>query len=128
MSESKQSFTVKDRRHFTTDGERKEAVEDAPAAEAAPELAATPGTSQGTERPGVDFVSFVVSLAAQASALLAPSEGQRDLDGARHVIGILEMLKEKTQGRRSPEEDGVLDELLYQLRMAYVEVSKRSQP
>ena len=36
------------------------------------------------------------------------------------MIGILEMLKDKTEGRRSAREEQVLDGLLYELRMAYV--------
>ena len=42
------------------------------------------------------------------------------LEEARSLIGILEMLKDKTEGRRTPREDQVLDGLLYELRMAYV--------
>jgi hypothetical protein len=36
------------------------------------------------------------------------------------VIGLLEVLRDKTEGRRTPEEDGLLDSILYELRMAYV--------
>ena len=36
------------------------------------------------------------------------------------MIGVLEMLKDKTEGRRTPQEDQLLDGLLYELRMAYV--------
>jgi hypothetical protein len=36
------------------------------------------------------------------------------------MIAILEMLRDKTQGRRSSEEDEVLESILYQLRMAYL--------
>ena len=42
------------------------------------------------------------------------------LEGARSFITLLEVLQEKTQGRRTPEEDRVLEGLLYELRMAYV--------
>ena len=37
---------------------------------------------------------------------------------------ILEMLSDKTEGRRTPQEDEVLKGLLYELRMAYVEKSR----
>ena len=36
------------------------------------------------------------------------------------MIGVLDMLKDKTEGRRTPAEDEILDGLLYELRMAYV--------
>ena len=43
------------------------------------------------------------------------------LEAARQIISILEMLEEKTRGRRTPEESRILDELLFQLRMGYVQ-------
>jgi hypothetical protein len=46
-----------------------------------------------------------------------PGEALRE---ARSVIGVLEMLKDKTEGRRTSDEDQVLEGLLYELRMAYV--------
>ena len=127
MSESKQTFTVKDRRQFTAEGERKASAEDAdPAAtpSRAPRATITegPGSDRGVGE--VDFASFLVSLAAQAGTMLAAEGDERDLAGARQIIGILEMLKGKTEGRRTPEEDQVFEGLLYQLRMAYVEFSK----
>ncbi len=46
------------------------------------------------------------------------------LEAARSVISILDMLKEKTEGRRTSAEETLLDELLFQLRMAYVEKTR----
>jgi hypothetical protein len=40
------------------------------------------------------------------------------------MIAILEMLRDKTEGRRTPDEDAVLDGLLYELRMGYVAVAR----
>ena len=45
---------------------------------------------------------------------------QEALAEARSLIGILEMLRDKTEGRRTPREEEVLEGLLYELRMAYV--------
>ncbi len=44
---------------------------------------------------------------------------------ARYAIDLLELLKEKTEGHRSPTESQLLDEILYDLRMRYVQVSRR---
>jgi hypothetical protein len=138
MSESKQGFTVKDRRQFNAEGERKASEEAAQTAapSAAPQpapnapdaatAASVPGHDEWRHRGDVDFASFLVSLAAQAGALMAPEGEGRDLDGARQIIGILEMLRGKTEGRRTPDEDRLVEGLLYQLRMAYLEVSKEA--
>lgn len=127
-------FTVNDRRHFTPEGQprQEDLPEEAapPAAEAAPSPT-TPDPSPARPRaagppPKADFASFVISLATQATFLLdgrglpegaPPEEG---LAGAQSIISILEMLQDKTEGRRTPEETGLLESLLYELRMAYV--------
>ena len=130
MSESEKSFTVSDRRHFTPDGRPREGEAgaretDQLRAEPPPEVAAG-----GRERPvggRVDFSSFLVSLAAQAGALLSGGSGEaagepgEALEGARSIISILEMLKDKTEGRRTEGEEALLADLLFQLRMAYLE-------
>jgi hypothetical protein len=113
MSDEKAGFTVTDRRHFAPDGKPRPEGDPTPVAE--------------PPRDAIDFVQFVVSLAAQASVLLRaptaePSETlpPPDREGARQIISILEMLKDKTEGRRTPEEERVLEEILFQLRLAYV--------
>jgi hypothetical protein len=129
MTEEPKSFTVKDRRHFTSDGRAREPGEDAPSEPAAPpppragEAGKPKGSARRPEGP-VDFGQFVLSLGAQASLLLSgPPEGEGAGDAlaeARTMIDVLEMLKDKTEGRRTPGEDQVLEGLLYELRMAYV--------
>jgi hypothetical protein len=82
----------------------------------------------------VDFASFLLSLGAQAGFLLGlvpgpgGAEPKLDLAAARSIISILEMLKDKTEGRRTPAEEQVLDSLLYDLRMAYVAGARAEQP
>lgn len=140
MSESDEKpFTVNDRRHFTADGDARDTpakaaapVEASPpgAGGAAGESPAEPAVSEGLpQRPAgpVDFASFLFSLGAQAGALLTGTgveEGMSAEDALAHaqqIIAILEMLQDKTQGRRTPDEDRLLEELLFQLRMAYVQ-------
>jgi hypothetical protein len=142
MTEEKKPFTVSDRRHFTAEGEaRRETVEEAaapappppprppdPEKRAAPSRLHTPGEEAPPpmpegETPPMDFIGLLVSLATQAGYLMSPEPGSGaapDLAGARAIIGLLEVLKDKTEGRRTPDEDRVLDGLLYELRMAFV--------
>jgi Domain of unknown function (DUF1844) len=92
---------------------------------------ASAGTNQEDEQGGLDFVGLLLSLGTQASMMLGggrgPGErpGPPDLPGARSIISLLEILAEKTVGRRTPEEDEVLDGLLYELRMQYVALTTR---
>jgi len=122
MTDEKKSYRVNDRRHFTPEGDA--VATDSGAAEpetegvgAAPDAHA-PGA--GPEPPA-DLVALIVSLGTQASALLGGVEGiEPDFRGARWLISILEMLQNKTEGRRTAEETEALETLLYELRMAYV--------
>jgi hypothetical protein len=136
MSESDDKpFIVNDRRHFTADGEARPAPETPPAAGPeepgeAPSPAAPPDDRpRGAGAPAgpVDFGSFVLSLGAQAGALLSGAGADEEvsqaeaLAHAQQIISILEMLQDKTHGRRTPDEDRLLEELLFQLRMAFVQ-------
>jgi Domain of unknown function (DUF1844) len=127
--EEKKPFEVKDRRHFTPEGEARQDAPEVPIAE--PELepkAAAPSDEEPSPHEP-DLVGLLLSLAAQASALLGMGEGEEDeqggpphvdLAGARGLIGLLEVLERKTKGNRTPEEDQVLTGILYELRMAYL--------
>ncbi len=77
-----------------------------------------------------DFLGLLISLGAQASTLLVggPEGEPRDLESARTLIELLGVLKEKTEGHRTPEEDQLLGGLLYELRMAYVQARKAGGP
>jgi hypothetical protein len=130
MSQTEKPFTVSDRRHFTPEGRpREEATEtptpEKPAPESGEERRTEADRPPAPEGPA-DFSQFVVGLAAQAGTLLSAEklpegvDAGEALEGARSVIAILEMLKEKTAGRLSGSEEALLDEILFQLRMAYV--------
>lgn len=141
MDEDK-PFTVRDRRKFTAEGDLKNDAVEVPAPAPPSEPADSP--ARGPEAPAadpaprseradvahgegkVDFAGFLVSLATQASVLLSTSEGdvRENLRGAQHLIGVLEMLEDKTSGRRTAEEQQLLEQLLYELRMAYVQRSR----
>jgi Domain of unknown function (DUF1844) len=78
----------------------------------------------------LSFTAFVVSLASSAAIhfgdLPDPSTGQLaevNLDGAAQMIDILALLEEKTRGNLTMEERQVLDQVLYELRLRFVEAS-----
>ena len=78
----------------------------------------------------IDFGGFVVGL--YQSALMAlgklayPDTGQvhQDLDAARHTIDVLVMLQSKTHGNLDEEEDRLLQGLVRELKLMYVETKK----
>ena len=72
---------------------------------------------------------FVMLGSTGAVALGSPDpvtgETQRDPVQAAAMIDLLLLLRERTEGHRTPEETQVLDELIYDLQLRYVEVMKR---
>ncbi len=76
----------------------------------------------------MNFEKFAASLymsALMQLGLAAPQGGkpQVDLIGARQTIDILGILQEKTKGNLTPAEESMLQNVLYELRMAYLEVT-----
>jgi hypothetical protein len=83
------------------------------------------------ELPEVDFSNFVLSLAATAMVQLGmvadPETGETvepNLPIAQHTIDTLALLREKTQGNLDDEEEKLLDSMIYELRMRFVEAGK----
>jgi len=172
MAEKKQeSFTVTDRRLFTSEGEiRKEVSQEEvssalPTPQAAPvaqpAVATPPQESDAPPAPTaaeqkeqaeayrksakdldakvelsghsskeleMTFERFMASLYMSAMlqmGLMHEQGGQPrvDLIGARQTIDTLSLLSEKTKGNLSSTEENFLQNCLYELRMAYVEVT-----
>ena len=76
----------------------------------------------------MNFERFMASLymtAMMQLGLMHEQGGQPavDLIGARQTIDTLGMIAEKTKGNLTPKEQGFLQNCLYELRMAYVEVT-----
>lgn len=82
------------------------------------------------ELPPVDFVSFILSLAASAQVHLGliPTPGgekvEKNVGLAKQTIDVLGVLQEKTKGNLTAEEEKILTEILHTLRLQYVEANK----
>ncbi len=111
-------FTVIDRRAGA------DQTEDAPAG--------TGAAASAEALPAVDFSTFALSLATSALYHLGvmgdPEQGEPapepKLPLARQTIDTLDMLQQKTRGNLDDEEARLLDSLLYELRMRFVEANK----
>ena len=131
-------FTVQDRRRFSP--ETGEARQDAPEETAA--------TAQGAQEkrddsvlhshapeqeplPELNFSTFVISLSTQALMNLGEignpitGKAETDVPVAKQMIDILAMLKDKTRGNLDPNEDRLMEDILFDLRMKYVEAVKK---
>ena len=93
-----------------------------------------PGNAaKSTDDPNVpiDFSTFVLSLSSSAAfhlGLAPHPENQtqcQNLPMAKQTIDILSILQEKTAGNLTGEEERLLSEVLYNLRMAFVRESNK---
>lgn len=83
------------------------------------------------EIPKVDFSTFVLSIGTtalyQMGLVADPSSGETtaaDSLVAQQTIDTLEMIREKTVGNLTDEERKLIDSLLYELRIKFVELSR----
>jgi hypothetical protein len=128
-------FTVQDRRRFSP--ETGEARENAPetANTPPPESAAQPVTAAHETAqeplPEINFSTFIISLSTQALMHLGeiadPLSGKvtKEIPVAKQMIDIIGMLKDKTKGNLNPGEERLTEEILFDLRMKYVEAVKK---
>lgn len=77
----------------------------------------------------IDFASFVASLATSALVHLGESaadpaqDARPDVASARQLIEVLGMLQEKTRGNLTKEEQALMENVLYDLRLKFLRVA-----
>ena len=101
------------------------------------EAAQAPGSAAGStsgspesppehDMPAASLAFLCTTIATQAMIALGqvpnPITGkiEQRMKQAKHYIDMLAVLEEKTAGNRTPDESALLNEILHQLRMAYV--------
>jgi hypothetical protein len=128
MSGENKGFTITDRRS----GADEAAQKPPPATGTAPPPTAPASASpSGKTLPPVEFATFILSLGSSALMHLGeverPGSGtfEKNLPLAKNSIDILSMLEEKTKGNLSAAEAQLLENLLFDLRLRFVEASKK---
>ena len=137
-SDTEKGFKVHDKRRFTDEGETREEQAtgetqepgEAPPSEPKPEPGAQPSREPQDRReelPSINFSTFIISLSTQALMHLGEmsnpvtGEMEKDVSVAKQTIDIIGMLSEKSKGNLDENEEQLLREVLYNLRMSYVE-------
>jgi hypothetical protein len=143
--DKKEPLKVTDRRSFTLEGERRSPEgerrspgtdpEPSPRAETAQEPPVKGESFEMRPQPeappsarqAVDFGSFILSLTSTAFIHLGEMEDpmthtrQVQLEAARQMIDIIDMLRAKTKGNLDAQESELIDQVLYELKMRYAE-------
>ena len=130
MTEEDKGFVIKDRRIFAEGDQEKEdkkessgeKVKDQAQKETAPEEKQEPEI----HLPEINFATFIFSLNTSAlmhlGVLEDPASGKKikNLAMGKQTIDILSMMEEKTSGNLTKEEEDMLKNILYDLRIIYV--------
>ena len=126
-----QGFTIRDRRGRAEPGEPSpgEAAESPTSQNAGATASQTESPSTDEPRPPLSFSSFVFSLSTSALMVMGerldPQQPSLpvNLSQAKEIIDILSILEEKTRGNLTSDEEAVLRDMLYALRMKYVDAA-----
>lgn len=124
MAEEEQGFVIRDRR--TSGGAEAAPSGSSPSKEANPSAAAPTELSQTPPAPPVTFSSFVISLGSSSLMLMGEQLDIHqapipiNLPQAKEIIDLLSVLEDKTKGNLTSDEQTVLRDMLYALRMKYV--------
>ena len=80
---------------------------------------------------GISFPAFVLSLAHTAAVHFGDipdpvtgAAGQPNLQAAQQMIDILSLLEQKTRGNLTAEERQLLEQILYELRLRYLDAAR----
>jgi len=91
---------------------------------------AEPKSRSTGQSPRIDFTNFILSLSSSAlmhMGLLEEPEGEampKNIPAAKQEIDMIEMLKEKTKGNLTPQEEKLMEQVLYELHVRFVEASR----
>lgn len=137
------TFKIKDNRRFNTDGSLRAETESPAQNEAESAEPETPQSGSADEDTNsapeqssqipleMNFATFILSLASSAQINLGliphplTNKPQINLESSKQTIDIIGMLDEKTRGNLDSREEHLVKQVLYELRMQYVEVTKK---
>jgi hypothetical protein len=135
--EESKGFQVRDRRRFTDTGEpRPDSPEEEPSSSSPSPRGAFANAAEAPppKKPPepevfgeITFSTFLMSLSTQALMCLgeipnpATNLTETDLHAVQELIDIIGMLQQKTRGNLDAAESRLIEKILFDLRMRYVE-------
>ena len=135
--EEEKGFKVEDRRRFSTESEepRKDKEDVTPPEgqdeQASVERPVEEDSGANEALPAINFSTFIIGLSTQALMHLGeipdPLSGkvQKDISVVKQMIDIIGVLRDKTQGNLDQGEEKLMDHILFDLRMKYVEAVRK---
>jgi hypothetical protein len=127
--DKEEGFVIRDRRGSGVSSDHSASASSAPK-DAPPPSSPESGGESGSGMP-VTFSSFVISLGSSSLMLMGEQLDPQqpampvNLPQAKEIIDLLSVLDAKTKGNLSTDEQTVLRDMLYALRMKYVSLTSK---
>ena len=124
-----EGFVIKDKRSSQISEDDASFLDDQKAKD--PQEQKTLDDGEQTESFQVDFSTFIMSLTSSAFYHLGdmpdPTTGKKEvnLPAVQQTIDMLIMLREKTKGNLKEDENKLLEQLIYELQVKYVDKTKK---
>ncbi len=126
---------VNDKRAFNADGTARQSVSESPQEPPVSSQESSQKDTSQSEGPPfeINFSTFILSLASSVQISLGliphPATGKSTphLASAKQTIDILGIIEQKTKGNLTQEEEIILKQILFELRMQYVDLSQKQK-
>jgi hypothetical protein len=126
--EQEKGFVVRDKRFSATKEDKEESqIKEEGKKEGTPKEDVS---AQEGPLPEIDFTNFILSLSTSALIQLGEiqdpftQKSTKNLPLAKQTIDLIGMVREKTKGNLSPDEERIIEHVLYDLRMRYVKAAE----
>jgi hypothetical protein len=132
VAEKDEGFVVRDRRGGTGGDRPSTTSPEQPSTHQKSQSSSAPAEPSHGSNIAVTFSSFVISLGSSSLMLMGEQLDPQqppipvNLPQAKEIIDLLSVLEEKTKGNLTTEEQAVLRDMLYALRMKYVSLTSKA--
>jgi hypothetical protein len=126
--EQEKSFVIRDKR-FSAKKEE-ETPQAKPEAKKQETLPPESEPEQTAELPEISFANLILSLSTSALIQLGEiqdpmtQKNEKNLPLAKQTVDLISLLQEKTKGNLTPDEEKLMENVLYDLRMRYVKATR----
>ncbi len=128
MNNEEKGYTIKDKRFSAISEEEKMQDSDIKSHKPAEGKNNSSG-KRDIPIPEINFAAFILSLSSSAMLHFGDIEDpvsgkkERNLTIAKQTIDMIDMLREKTKGNLTKDEEGLMENILYELKLRYVKES-----
>ena len=127
--DQEKSFVIRDKRFSAKKEEETPQAKPEAKKQETPPGEAEPEPEQKAELPEISFANLILSLSTSALIQLGEiqdpmaQKDEKNLPLAKQTVDLISLLQQKTKGNLTPDEEKLVESVLYDLRMRYVKAT-----